>query len=217
MTYWTRGRIYFHLKIYAKMPLLASLQSCLRVQGGKCNVRTTRGWKTASSGSSCSSCNETRAPPAHPLAAGPSEGGEITRAKLFPFSRFSIGYPTERIQKASYQSTEKMALGGIQPQVLALLQKLQACNQTENLRSEIMNELCLNYHIEEEYLDCARYEKWYEESQIQHYHEKFCPPPIRRQGKRSRNSKTPCPKCKLFGTYFQSFPRFSFSKVLQLD
>ena len=117
-----------------------------------------------------------------------------------------------------------MALDGIQPQVLelrelmqeygiqiesqvlALLQKLQESNIAENLRSEIMQQLCLNFHIEEEYLDCERYEKWYEESQIQYYHEQFCPPPINRQEsqerRKTRDSKTPCPKCKLFGTYF---------------
>ena len=115
-----------------------------------------------------------------------------------------------------------MALDGIQPQVLelrelmqeygiqiesqvlALLQKLQESNIAENLRSEIMQQLCLNFHIEEEYLDCERYEKWYEESQIQYYHEQFCPPPpvARQERRKTRDSKTPCPKCKLFGTYF---------------
>ena len=115
-----------------------------------------------------------------------------------------------------------MALDGIQPQVLelrelmqeygiqiesqvlALLQKLQESNIAENLRSEIMQQLCLNFHIEEEYLDCERYEKWYEESQIQYYHETFCPPPVnnRQERRKTRDSKTPCPKCKLFGTYF---------------
>lgn len=88
-----------------------------------------------------------------------------------------------------------MALDGIQPQMLALWEFLEMF-EIENIGRGVLEELCLNYHLEDESLELCRYERWYEERQFQHHCEVFCPPPPRRQ---TRKRKKPCKKCNVFG------------------